>query len=405
MPNDERAPRLHDPRHPPMGRPPTPTTGQIVPLVALLGIAALVAVSGVAAGFSNAAPDEIHASAAHSHVATAESGTPQPACSVDDEHPDMPDTDAAYHYIDGLETASTTNWTAGETLRIGADGDCSLGVRANDTATLTAATVNTSQGTVTGVVDVGRGGAFRVVERPDRNITASVSIRNVGRENSDRIDMVSTNESGAVVTSERVTAPTGRFFVVEIQWYPNGTAQVALWDTDRQRQQRVTRTVSTSAETTSWQVQLDGRAYLDEIAVGSHNTEPADTGEADNGEADTEDSEQSAATPVQTTASAAQSDETGTPETFSYNVGPEDGESEDTQSGLFLGPLIAIGGALMYRYAYGITKFNEQLDAIGSTTRSGEVKPADWNVMLTRVVGAAGSIFGLIWFLTAVLGG
>ncbi|WP_188852513.1 hypothetical protein [Haloarcula argentinensis] len=377
-----------------------------MPLVALLGIAALVAVSGVAAGFSNAVPDETHSrSTTHSHATTTEAATPQPACSVQDERPELPDTDSEYHYLDGLRATSTANWTTGETLRIGADGDCSLGVRANDTATLTATTVNTSQGTVTGVVDVGRGGAFRVVERPDGNTTASVSIRNVGRENNDRVDIVSTNESGAVVTSERVTAPTGRFFVVEIQWYPNETAQVALWDTDRQRQQRVTRTVSTSVQNTSWQVQLDGRAYLDEIAVGSHNTEPADTGEADNGEADTEDSEQSAATPVQTTASAAQSDETGTPETFSYNVGPEDGESEDTQSGLFLGPLIAIGGALMYRYAYGITKFNEQLDAIGSTTRSGEVEPADWNVMLTRVVGAAGSIFGLIWFLTAVLGG
>ncbi|MUV50843.1 hypothetical protein ELS20_11830 [Haloarcula hispanica] len=57
----------------------------------------------------------------------------------------------------------------------------------------------------------------------------------------------------------------------------------------------------------------------------------------------------------------------------------------------------------MYRYAYGITKFNEQLDAIGSTTRSSEVEPADWNVMLTKLVGAVGSGFGLIWFLSTVL--
>ena len=377
-----------------MGRPPTPTTRRIVPLVALLGIVALGVSAGLAAGFSNAAPSETHsANATHSHAATTESATPQPACSVQDERPEPPDTDSKYHYLDGLGAASTTNWTAGETLRIGADGDCSLGVSNNATATLTTTTVNASQGTVTGVVDVGRGGAFRVVERPEQNITASVSIQNVGRENNDRVDIVSTNESGTVVASERVTAPTGRFFVVEIRWYPNGTAQVALWDTDQQRRQRVTRTVSTSAENTSWQVQLDGRAYLDEIAVGSHDTEPADTG----------DSEQSAASPVQTTASTAQDDETGTPETFSYNIESEDRESEDPQSGLLFGPLIAIGGALMYRYAYGVTKFNEQLDAVGSTTRSGEVEPADWNVTLTKLTGAAGSIFGLIWFLTTVL--
>ncbi|MFU1780933.1 hypothetical protein ACM16X_06100 [Haloarcula japonica] len=367
-----------------------------MPLVILLGIGTLVAVSGAAAGVSNVAPDETRSgSATHSHAATTEAATPQPACSVQDERPEPPDTDSEYYYLDGLGATSTANWTAGETLRIGTDGDCSLGVRANDTATLTAATVNTSQGTVTGVVDVGRGGAFRVVERPDGNTTASVSIRNVGRENNDRVDIVSTNESGAMVTSERVTAPTGRFFVVQIQWYPNGTAQVALWDTDRQLRQRVTRTVSTSAEATSLQIQLDGRAYLDEIAVGVHETGPADTG----------DSEQSSASPVQSTASAAQRDETGTPETFTYNPGPEESEPEESQSGLLLGPLMTIGGALMYRYAYGITKFNEQLDAIGSTTRSSEVEPADWNVMLTKLVGAAGSIFGLIWFLTTVLGG
>ncbi|KAA9400089.1 hypothetical protein Har1130_00685 [Haloarcula sp. CBA1130] len=57
----------------------------------------------------------------------------------------------------------------------------------------------------------------------------------------------------------------------------------------------------------------------------------------------------------------------------------------------------------MYRYAYGVTKFSEQLDAIGSTTRSSAVEPADWNVMLTKLAGAAGGVFGLIWFLSAVL--
>lgn len=201
-----------------MGRPPTPTTRRIVPLVALLGIVALGVSGGLATGFSNAAPSETHsASATYSHAATTEAATPQPACSVQDERPEPPDTDSVYDYIDGLGATSTANWTAGKTLRIGANGDCSLGVSSNATATLTATTVNASQGTVTGVVDVGRGGAFRVVERADGNTTASVSIRNVGRENNDRVDIASTNENGTVVASERVTAPTGRFFVVEIR--------------------------------------------------------------------------------------------------------------------------------------------------------------------------------------------
>ncbi|WP_191906092.1 MULTISPECIES: hypothetical protein [unclassified Haloarcula] len=353
----------------------------------------LVAYPGFAAAAGSSTADGHQPSTTtHGHTVTTESATPQTECSVQDERPETPATDSSYHYVDGLGTASTTNWTAGEILRIGADGDCSLGVRDNATATLTATTVNASQGTVTGVVDVGRGGALRVVERADGNATASVSIQNVGRENSDRVDIVATDERGTVA-SERITAPTGRFFAVEIRWYPNGTAQVALWDTDQQRRDRVTRTVSTSTANTAWQVQLDGRAYLDEIAVGTHDTATTDT----------KDSEQSSESPAQTTVAVDQNDETGTPDTVSFNPGPEDRQPEESQSGLLFGPLTAIGGALMYRYAYGVTKFSEQLDAIGSTTRSSAVEPADWNVMLTKLAGAAGGVFGLIWFLSAVL--
>jgi hypothetical protein len=44
-------------------------------------------------------------------------------------------------------------------------------------------------------------------------------------------------------------------------------------------------------------------------------------------------------------------------------------------------------GILTFRFAYGIARFSEQWDAIGSKTSWDEVEPADWNVMLTKASG------------------
>ena len=42
-------------------------------------------------------------------------------------------------------------------------------------------------------------------------------------------------------------------------------------------------------------------------------------------------------------------------------------------------------GALGYRHAHGLSRFSEQIDAIGSTTNWDEVEPAGWKVHLYRV--------------------
>ena len=61
--------------------------------------------------------------------------------------------------------------------------------------------------------------------------------------------------------------------------------------------------------------------------------------------------------------------------------------------------LLAVGLA-NYRYAYRITWFGEQLDAIGSTTQASEVEPAYWNVALTRFVGILAALTGLFLLAT-----
>ncbi|QLG62426.1 hypothetical protein [Halorarum salinum] len=67
----------------------------------------------------------------------------------------------------------------------------------------------------------------------------------------------------------------------------------------------------------------------------------------------------------------------------------------DIAFGVFL---IALG-LVTFRYAYHITWFGEQLDAIGSKTSASEVEPADWNVWFTRIGGIVSAALGL--FLVA----
>jgi hypothetical protein len=56
--------------------------------------------------------------------------------------------------------------------------------------------------------------------------------------------------------------------------------------------------------------------------------------------------------------------------------------------GVVLGPLMAL-------YPYRVARFEERLDAIGSKRSWSEVEPADWKVMLTKVVGAGMALFGV----------
>jgi len=331
---------------------------------------------------------------AHAGVATAEPDGFGQNCTTADEPARLVDDPSDYSYVDGLSARSTANWTDGDTLRIGAAGDCSLGVGAGGTATLTAATVDPNRGRATGMVDVGRDGGLRFVQRTDANATAAVAIENVGRENSDRLAVVVTNDTGADTYRERFTAPSGRFVAFDVRWYPDGTALVTLWDTDRARPDRVTATVETSARNASWAVRLDGRAYLDELAIGTRDDAGTD---GETGESSTASGRATAP------ADEAEADDMFPIDSESVPEDDPPDRSEDTESGLVLGPMLAIGGGLSYRYAYELSRISEQLDAIGSTTRASEVEPAGWNVALTKLAGAAGVVFGVGWLLVSIL--
>ncbi len=52
------------------------------------------------------------------------------------------------------------------------------------------------------------------------------------------------------------------------------------------------------------------------------------------------------------------------------------------------------------RYGYQISRFSEQMDAIGSMTPASEVEPAGWKVMFTQVGSA---ILGAVGVLMALM--
>jgi len=58
--------------------------------------------------------------------------------------------------------------------------------------------------------------------------------------------------------------------------------------------------------------------------------------------------------------------------------------------------VILLGGLMAFR-PYEGARFQEQVDAIGSTRRYSDVEPTDWNVLLYRICG------GLILFITVLV--
>jgi hypothetical protein len=59
-----------------------------------------------------------------------------------------------------------------------------------------------------------------------------------------------------------------------------------------------------------------------------------------------------------------------------------------------LGVGVFLLGAGSYRYAYRVTLYGEQIDAVGSTTPVESVEPADWNVFFTKAVGILSMLAG-----------
>ncbi|WP_435333127.1 hypothetical protein [Haloarchaeobius sp. TZWWS8] len=73
-------------------------------------------------------------------------------------------------------------------------------------------------------------------------------------------------------------------------------------------------------------------------------------------------------------------------------------------AGMFFGTLATGGGLLGYHYARPLSRFSEQLDAIGSTTDPATVEPAEWKVALNKLVSVVVALVGVFMFLASAAG-
>ena len=64
-----------------------------------------------------------------------------------------------------------------------------------------------------------------------------------------------------------------------------------------------------------------------------------------------------------------------------------------------VGFVLVLFGLPMAIWPYKLTRFEEQMDAIGSTRSWSEVEPADWKVLLNRALGVVFVVVGLLALL------
>ena len=66
------------------------------------------------------------------------------------------------------------------------------------------------------------------------------------------------------------------------------------------------------------------------------------------------------------------------------------------------GTIFIVIGLLGAIWPYRVARFQEALDAIGSTRKMSEVEPAGWRVTLTRVLGVVAIAAGIVILLGVV---
>ncbi len=304
-----------------------------------------------------------------------------PNCDEDSRDRRLKERAGQIAFVDTLVNDSSSDWNGGQVVRVGASGDCSLAVT-NGTATLTAATVNET-GVVTGVVDLGENGSLRLVG-PNR--TAQIAFENDGPAYATSVAVIT---NGSV--RDRVETPTGRFFEFTVRRYANGTARFAVWSPDEEWDGNWDVRLDGVSTGERWRVGLSAEAFIDEIAIGTQRV-PTPTPHPTK----TEDDPFPGENPEFSTPDVADSqfDETSS------------GSSDDGSSGggvAFFAVVMTVGGGLGFRFAYALSQFEERIDAIGSTTPWHEVEPADWKVILNRIVFGGIALIGALWLLTILL--
>lgn len=61
-----------------------------------------------------------------------------------------------------------------------------------------------------------------------------------------------------------------------------------------------------------------------------------------------------------------------------------------------MGIFLLIAGIIFAIWPYSIAKFGEELKAMGTEQSAYSVEPTDLNVWITRIVGVASAIIGLV---------
>jgi hypothetical protein len=73
------------------------------------------------------------------------------------------------------------------------------------------------------------------------------------------------------------------------------------------------------------------------------------------------------------------------------------------QSRALFGTALLIVGVISARYPHVLARFDEQLDAIGSTRRWDAVEPVTWKVTLTLLAGVVVALVGLFVLVSAII--
>jgi len=281
------------------------------------------------------------------------------------------------------------NWSGGDPAPIGPIDDCSLAVADGATASPNDTQVSGDDGVVTGVVDLGANGSLAFVgvataTGSNGTTTAAAATDNTTRDGATELVLANPGAATARNVSVRangtettLTVPNGRFFAVAVRWTGNGTARVAVWDSDDPWDGEWDATVRL-ADGADWAVELRGPVYLDGLAVGVAESpaEPTTARPDDGGSEDEDDSEDDFFPDDYETASDPRDDAGG-------------------GGGAVLGFIVLVFGAGSAYFARPVARISEQIDAIGSTTPASEVEPAEWNVVLTRIVGILFAVLGV----------
>ncbi len=332
--------------------------------------------NGTAAGPATRTPTSNRDRGSTPTTGPGETPTPAGACEFEPE-PSVPDERGwRTRFSAPIETNATADRSGGSVARVGADGDCSLVVARGESATLTATTVDASRGVLAATVDLGADGSVAFV---DRNGSVGLAVENVGPDYGTAAVVRAGNRS------ERVRLPSGRFVRLVVRW-ENGTALVSVGEADETFDgERDRRFPDAGAPADGdWLVRLGGRVFVDGVAVGT--VEPV--------------------TPTPTPTATPTPDEGAFPD-----VEPDDSESEPSEpvperggdGRAFVGVLFLVLGAVSARYAYGVARLGEQIDAIGSTTPASTVEPTGWNVALTRIGGVVLALIGLAMLASGLL--